>query len=338
MAPMTRYHCTEEGIPSKELLDYYLKRAENGIALIIIESCAVNGTDAMGYQNGAQLNTEEQAMAWKDLVDQVHAKGAKIWVQLFHAGRLSVKEITGSEVIAPSAIAPMNSPSFWRPKMGEEIVNFQTKTAYERPKEATKEDIERILKDFERACELAQLAGFDGVELHGAHGYLLHQFCHADSNQRTDEYAASPQFLFTKRLVKAVKNILGNTTLSYRLSLHMVDNSHIRYKEDKLNFPLLVKKLDEWGVDLFHSSELDARSKMFGGSKALHEMIREHSAKPIIVCGRINSLEKANHLLEKAELIAFGRNLISNPNLLQLMKEGKEDEIIKNAAAPYFPA
>lgn len=332
MAPMTRYACTIDGRPTEKLKAYYARRAQNDLGLIIVESCAINSADSMGYAHGAQLHTQEQSKAWKEVVEEVHAAGAKIWVQLFHPGRLTVPEITGGRVLAPSALPPFQSSSFWRPKVGDQLVNFQTQTPYITPEEISIVDIQRIIREFSNACEMAILAGFDGIELHGAHGYLLHQFCHADSNHRTDEYRPSPNFKLVEEVVKAVKKEMNEeTVLAYRLSVHMVDNSYIRFNSNNLDYTLLVKKLDEWGVDVFHSSELQATSVMFGEKRSLHELIREATNKPIIVCGGIDRLEKANNLLAEgaADLVAFGRNLISNPQLIKLLKEEKAFELEK---------
>ena len=297
-----------------------------------MESCAINSSDSIGYRNGAQLHTEEQATKWKELVDKVHEAGAKIWVQLFHPGRLSVKELTGAKVLAPSAIPTFNGTSFWRPKVDGMVVNFQTGSPYEVPQELQKDEIERITSDFENSTKMAALAGFDGVELHGAHGYLLHQFCHADTNQRDDEYSASPQFKFIEDVVRSVRKALDSEqTLSYRLSIHMVDNSYMQYNEDKYNIASLVEKLDRLGVDVFHSSELKATAPMFGAKQSLHQLIREHTQKPLIVCGGVQQLEVANELLKnkEAELIAFGRNLISNPHLISQFKKDPDFTPVK---------
>lgn len=324
MAPMTRYACTEDGCPTEDLIAYYERRAKNDLGLIIVESCAINHKDSIGYRNGAQLHNEKQAKSWKTLVDRVHASGAKIWVQLFHPGRLTVQEISGGKVVAPSAIPCYKGSSFWRPKVDGKVVNFQSRTPYEVPEELTTEEIEQLISQFENAVKMAVLAGFDGVELHGAHGYLLHQFCHTETNQREDEYGPSPHFKFIEKVVSKAREALGDhKTLSYRLSIHMVDNSYLQYNEEKYMIAALVQNLEEWGVDVFHSSELKSTGPMFGAKKSLHQLIRENTQKPIILCGGIQELQTANELIDKneAELIAFGRNLISNPDLISNFKE-----------------
>lgn len=331
MAPMTRIGCDEKGSPSRELGEYYVRRAQNNVGLIITESCAVNSTDAMGYIHGAQFHNNLHVETWKPIVDRVHEAGSKIWIQLFHAGRLTVPEISDGKVLSPSAIKPYSHPSFWRPKVNDEIVHFQTKTPYSYPAEMTVDEIERVISDFGNSVTLAARAGFDGVELHGAHGYLIHTFMSKISNVRSDEYGLENGNKFLRELIKISReNLIANKILSFRWSVHMVDNPMIRYSEQNTDYKSIVNMLDELGVDVFHSSEIDSKNKTFGLKNTLHEFIRENTDKPIIACGGIKTLADANRLLEKDDnlLIGFGRNFISNPDLINLFIRDKESDII----------
>ena len=331
MAPMTRVGCDENGSPGQELGDYYVRRAQNNVGLIIIESCAVNSTDAMGYKFGAQFHNNEHLEKWKSIVERVHEAGAKIWIQLFHAGRLTVPEITGGKVLSASSIKPYSHPSYWRPMVNDEIVHFQTKTPYTVPAEMSVEEIEKVIDDFGNSVALADRAGFDGVEIHGAHGYLVHGFMSKLSNVRTDEFGLENGNKFLRELITiSRKNLKRDKILSFRCSVHMVDNPMIRYSEENTDYKSIIKMLDEIGVDVFHSSEIDSKNKTFGLKNSLHEYIRENTNKPIIVCGGIKTLAAANRLLESDNnsLIAFGRNFISNPDLINLLNLEKESEII----------
>lgn len=331
MAPLTRFACKEDGSPSSDVVSYYVRRAQGGVGLIIVESCAIS-KEAKGYRNGASLYTTEHAKAWASIVEKVHAQGAKIWVQLFHAGRLSVPEITGSQTIAPSPIKPSDYPSFWRPKTENGVVNFQTSTPYQTPLEMSHSQIDNVIKNFENAVSLADEAGFDGVEIHGAHGYLIHTFLSDISNKRTDRFGLMNGYEFVEDLVRRCRAILPPPKLlSFRCSVHMIDNPMIRISDSNNFFTKIISKLDSAGVDVFHSSEIDARKPVFGSSKPLHEIIRSNTDKPIVICGAIQSLVEANRLLQNDNntLIAFGRNFISNPNLIKLFKSGQEDKIMK---------
>jgi 2,4-dienoyl-CoA reductase-like NADH-dependent reductase (Old Yellow Enzyme family) len=332
MAPLTRFGCSVQGNPTSELADYYVRRADNDAGLIIVESCAINSSDAMGYRNGAQFHSQIHADAWSKIVDQVHSCGAKIWVQLFHSGRLTVPEISNGIPLAPSSIKPGDYPSYWRPKVNGAIVNFQTLTPYVSPKEMSLDDIENVIADFENAVSLAESCGFDGVEIHGAHGYLVHSFLSRISNARSDIYGLTNGHKFLETLVRRCRAILTKSTvLSFRCSVHMVDNPLIRFSSDETEFHHIIPLLDKAGIDVFHSSEIDANKPLFGSKQTLHQIIRSNTSKPIIICGSIRSLEEANDLIKSDNniLIAFGRNFISNPNLVRLLKDGQQDKIVK---------
>lgn len=284
-----------------------------------------------GYLNGAQFHSKDHLKNWNPLVEKIHQQGAKVWVQLFHSGRLTVKEITNVNVVAPSSIDPCNQGSFWRREVNGEILHFQTKTKYKTPTQLSVKEIKEIIIQFANSCQLAERIGFDGVELHGAHGYLLHQFCHRDTNHRTDDYNAK-DFKFIKELVSACRNVVSSKfNISYRISLHMVDNSYLRYSEDDMNYTKLIRLLDHEGIDVFHSSEMNAGTNLFGTEEALHHIIRKNTTKPIIVCGQIDNLKKANSLLNdgKVDLIAIGRALISNPKLVSYFKSEEKHEFQK---------
>lgn len=322
MAPMTRYASDIFGNPSKKLQDYYIRRAKNDIGLIIVESASVNDSTALGYSFGLQFHNEKHSICWKNVVNKVHENGSKIILQLFHPGRLTVSELTNGKVLAPSAIKPLNASSFWRPEIDGKVVHFQTLTPYPTPIEMSIDETLSIIDDFANAAKLAMETGFDGVEIHGAHGYLIHQFCHKSTNKRTDDYSATT-FKFAKDIVANIKSVISSDAiLSFRLSQHMIDNSYIRFSKDKFNIKGLVKELDLLGVDVFHCSEIKANSPLFGAKESLIEVIRSATTKPIIACGKIADLKTVNELLsiDQVDFVAFGRLLINNPKLIYLLQ------------------
>lgn len=332
MAPLTRFNSELNGCPSPDLASYYVRRAQHDTGLIIVESCAINSKAAMGYINGLQFFSEVHAEKWAPIVKKVHDSGAKIWIQLFHAGRLTVPEICHGNPMSPSAIKPSDHLSYWRPKMGDETVNFQTQTPYVLPSEMSVSEIQHVILDFQKAALLAENAGFDGIEIHGAHGYLVHTFMTTLTNSRTDNYGLMHGHKFIESLVRACREVLlRSTILSFRCSVHMVDNPLIRFNGINFNLVDIIKTLDLNGVDVFHSSQIDSKNPIFGAKETLYQLIRANTQKPIIVCGGIQTLKDANNILnnDNDTLIAFGRNFISNPNLISILKSGKESEIVK---------
>lgn len=317
MAPMTRCMCDRMGTPTDQLREYYVARARGGIGLIIVESAAVNAADALGYVNGCQMNRQRHADAWAPIVDSIHKAGAKVWIQLFHAGRLTVPEICGSKPIAPSSIKPEGEASFWRPEAAGQLVHFQTQTAFQAPREMQLKDIDRVIEDFANACRFALAAGFDGIEIHGAHGYLIHEFCSKYANSRLDDYGFNNEFLFSRKVLEQCRReIPQGIALSYRLSSHMIDNYYLRISDMALEY--LIPMLDRVGVDVFHSSELRVGERIDRSGLALGESIKSYTNKPIIGCGGIWCLEDAQNIMNAPsvyDLIAIGRSLIVNREL-----------------------
>lgn len=323
MAPMTRCCYTKKGDITENASEFYISRAKENLGLIIIESAAVNCNEAKGFVNGLEFSNMSHAENWKKTIKSIHETGCKVWLQLFHAGRLTVEEVTQTHVVCPSSVPSFNYPSFWRPQIEGQVVHFQTLSEYKKPKELSKIAIRNIILDFVNSAKLAEIAGFDGIEIHGAHGYLLHQFCLPEVNLRNDEYGLqSGSYKFISDIVKACKKAV-KIPISYRLSLHTVDNPYFRYCEN-IKFSKIIDKLEKAGVDIFHVSEIIANKAMFGSSKSLLELVRQKTKLPIIACGGITSLKQANRLIEgKIDLIAFGRSLISNPELINNFMKNK---------------
>ena len=331
MAPMTRYSCRADGLPTKDVGLYYTRRAQNGVGLIIVESAAVNAKDSLAYKNGLQFHSKEHCRAWKPIVSEIQSYGAKVWLQLFHPGRLTVPEITGGQTLSASSLAAHPNPSHWQPEKEGRIVHFQTNTVFQNPEAMDHGQINVLAKQFAASCALAQEAGFDGVEIHGAHGYLLHQFVSTATNQRNDEFCAQ-NFEFSKIVVDRCRKIVGSEyPISYRLSVHMVDEKFMRYDPEIIDFQRFVGSLEECGVTVFHSSEISTTHSVFGGDKPFHEILSQATKRPLIVCGGISTSDTANKLLEKkgVELVAFGRPFITNPDLVNLLNNKNEQKVIR---------
>ena len=178
MAPLTRCMADENLVPTQDMVEYYARRADTGL---IISEATIIRPDGQGYPTTPGLFTREQIQGWKKVTDAVHANGGKMFAQLWHVGRVAHPHFFDGEVLAPSAIGVEGSV----PRMRE--------LTYITPKAATTDDIKSLIADFAKAAENAIEAGFDGVEIHGANGYLIDQFLHYEANVREDEYGQTPQ-------------------------------------------------------------------------------------------------------------------------------------------------
>jgi 2,4-dienoyl-CoA reductase-like NADH-dependent reductase (Old Yellow Enzyme family) len=329
MSPMSRYSSDENGFPSKELIEYYIKRVKCGVSLIIIEAASIDSSSSRSYINGLGFYTSEHAKFWEPIIKIIHSYGALVFIQLYHAGRLTTSKVCGTTPIAPSAIPPMKQRSHMMEVMNNKAYHFQSKEEFITPHEMKIEDIVDVQNKFAKSSELAERAGFDGVEIHGAHGNLIHQFTSKLTNHRSDIYGKN-QYLFLKETVSKCRSAISNhTILSLRISQHMVDSSFIRFSKGVMDFEDIVRQNDSM-VDIFNCSEIVAGAPMFGHNKSLSAEVRSFSSKTIITSGQIDSIDKANDLLNSSstDLIGFGRLLISNPNLVELLTNNHEDLIV----------
>ena len=205
MAPLTRCMADDNLVPTQAMVDYYARRADVGL---IISEAIIIRADAQGYPNTPGIFTNEQVQGWKKVTDAVHANGGKMFAQLWHVGRVAHPHFFGGDVLAPSAIGVEGSV----PRMRE--------LTYITPKAATKDDIKGLVADYAKAAENAMEAGFDGVEIHGANGYLIDQFLHYAANERDDEYGQTPENMsrFALEVTDAVINVVGNERTAIRLT------------------------------------------------------------------------------------------------------------------------
>ena len=303
--------------------DYYQERAKGGTGLIITSFCFI---DQAGQAEPCQLRCYDMAHlpALKRISDGVHNYGGKIFLQLHHAGRATSTELTGTELIGPSAI-PITL------KMGEEMVTMET------PREMTREDIKQIVGKYANSAVLAKRAGFDGVELHGAHGYLLCQFLSGASNHRTDEYGGNTEnrSRIIKEIVSGIRETCGREfPISFRISGR---DGH----EDGLNMEESARVagyLEAYGVDMINVSiggDGDERSIISpagtqqGFVVPYAEAIKKVVRIPVAVVGMIRDFDFADRIIAegKTDMVCMGRPHIVEPYIVRKLESGREKEI-----------
>ncbi|MBB3701301.1 alkene reductase [Flammeovirga yaeyamensis] len=312
MAPMTRSRSVEEDVITPLAKEYYGQRASAG--LIITEGSPISKV-GRGYSFTPGIYTQEQIDGWKAVTDEVHKKGGKIFIQLWHVGRRSHSNISGTQPVAPSAIK--EADKVWGPLGDGTYGMIET----ESPKEMSLEEIKQTQNDFVQAAKNAMEVGFDGVELHGAHGYLLDSFLRAHSNQRTDEYGGSIEnrMRMTIETVEAVAYAIGADKTAIRISPFVAEGS-VNHDPEMIDLSLaLVKALDQFGLAYLHFSENISNYKEV--TEAYRKEIRSIYHHPIMVAGKLTQ-EIAEDLLAKGlvDLVAFGQPFITNPDLVERMK------------------
>lgn len=312
MAPLTRCMADAELVPTAEMVAYYARRADAG--LIITEATIIR-PDGQGYPNTPGIFTQSQIAGWRKVTDAVHAKGGKIFVQLWHTGRVAHPHFFGGgDVIAPSAQKIEGSV----PRMRE--------LTYVTPKPATLEDIQGLVRDYAKAAENAIEAGFDGVEIHGANGYLIDAFLHHDSNRRTDEYGGTPEKMsrFALEVVDAIIARIGKDRTGLRLSpgayFNMATDSR-----DRAVFDYLLPELETRDIAFVHIGIFDDSMEFdyLGGRASSY--VRAHYGKTLVGVGSY-SAETASEAIaaDKFDLIAIGRPFIANPDYIARVRDGLE--------------
>lgn len=310
MAPMTRAR-SENNIPGDIVAKYYSQRSEAGLIVTEGTSPSPNG---LGYARIPGLFSTAQLSGWRKTTHAVHSNGSRIFLQLMHTGRVShpLNQPEGSRVLAPSAIA---AP-------GEMFTDQSGMMPYPVPEPMTEEDIYRAINEYEHAATLAIEAGFDGVELHGANGYLIDQFLNTASNQRTDDWGGSIQgrIRFAVEVAKRVGNRIGFNRLGMRISPYGVFNGMTPDPSHDELYEALVVKLDELGLAYVHIVDHSSMGSP-PVKKEIKHLIRERFSRTVIISGGYDKNRAERDLAEqKGDLVAFGRPFISNPNLVTRMK------------------
>jgi NADPH2 dehydrogenase len=307
MAPMCMYSADTEGNANDWHFVHYASRAVGGVGLIIVEA---TGVESRGRITDHDLGiwNDEHIEGLKNIVDLCHKNGAKVGIQLGHAGRKS--EVLSEPSIAPSALAFSDD--------------------YRTPMEMTVEDISEVVNSFKVAAERVVKAGFDVIEIHGAHGYLISEFLSPLANKRTDEYGGSKEnrSRFLKEIISAVRKVwTEDKPLIVRVSAedYLPEGNHDSDIADLMN----IVKAE--GVDIIHVSSggvVNAPMRVYPGYQVKYaETIKKETALPVIAGGLITSSSMAEEILQnhRADLIFLGRELLRNPYWpLQAAKELKE--------------
>jgi NADPH2 dehydrogenase len=299
MPPMASEFATPEGFVTEKNIEYYAKRAEGGAGTIIVEHTFIT---PLGRYSARQLTikSDKYIDGLSKIVEAVKKYNCTIGIQITHAGGKAQKALTGEQPEAPSAVV--------------------TPGAEEMPREMSKAEIGQLINDFVAASRRAKLAGFDFVEIHGAHAYLLNQFYSPLTNKRTDEYGGSQEnrMRLLLEVVKAVRTELGEDfPLFFRLGADDRIEGGLTADEDGI---YAAKKLEESGIDVLDISAGLSGSRYAGAPPACYlymaEAIKPHINIPLIITGRITVPELAEKIINenKADLVGIGRAMLKDPD------------------------
>jgi 2,4-dienoyl-CoA reductase-like NADH-dependent reductase (Old Yellow Enzyme family) len=289
------------------MAEYYCQRSSAG--LIVTEATTIS-EEANGFSESPGIYTDEMTQGWKSVVQAVHRKGGVIFLQLWHMGRSSHSSFhNGKLPVAPSAI-----------KINEEFIHTPTgKQPYEMPRALETSEIPRVVEDYQRAAERAKEAGFDGVEVHAANGYLIDQFLQSKTNHRSDQYGGSVEnrFRFLKDVVKAVSSVWPADRVGVRISPNGSFND-MGSPDFGEQFTFVASQLDRCGLAYLHVIDgLGFGFHKLGNPMTLAEFRKAFHGPLMGNCGYTQELAEKAIAEGFADLIAFGRPFISNPDLVE---------------------
>lgn len=313
MAPMTRSRAVEAHTPNALMAEYYGQRATAGLIITEGTSPSPNG---LGYARIPGLFNEAQVRGWKVVTDAVHAKGGKIVIQLMHTGRVThiANLPAGAEVLGPNdEVCP-----------GQMYTDAHGMQPHSTPRAMTEADIKSTVAEYAQAARLAVQAGFDGVELHAANGYLIEQFLNANVNRRTDAYGAGIEGRnrFAIEVARAAAQAIGGGKVGIRLSPHGVFNGTGAFAGVEAQYLALVKQLSALGLMYVHVLDHSAMGAPPVPAE-LKAQLRGAFDGPFILGGGFDHASAESALAQKqADVIAFGRPFLANPDLVARMRAG----------------
>ncbi|MEH6417102.1 NADH:flavin oxidoreductase [Pseudomonas sp. CGJS7] len=330
VAPMTRVSASADGLPSARMAEYYAAFAEGGFGLVISEGIYPDKAYAQGYEFQPGLADDAQRDAWRPVVDGVHAHGGRMIAQLMHAGALSQYNRYREQTRGPSAIRPV----------GKQMVFYRGEGEYPIPVAMSDEEIAEAVRGFAEAAVRAREAGFDGVELHGANGYLLDQFLTEGVNLREDGYGGDLQrrLRLIVETVTAVRAAVGaDFPLGVRISQGKVNDFTHKWSGGVDAAAVVFGTLGELAIDYLHTTEFEAWQPAFGSGPSLAALAKRHSGLPVFANGSLHVGDEAAGLLRRgeADLVTLGRGALTHADWpARLMRGLPREEFNREVLSP----
>ncbi len=311
VAPMTRITATEDGLATDTMSRYYRRFARGGFGTVISEGIYTDQAFSQGYVHQPGMTDEAQALSWRPIVNGIKAHGALAVAQLMHAGAISQGNRFRKGTVGPSAIQPK----------GEQMTFYHGKDRYVVPAAITEEQIADAIAGFAASAERAiKLAGFDGIEIHGANGYLLDQFLTDYTNSRTDNWGGT-----TKNRVRLIVEIFkevrakvaAKVPVGVRISQGKVNDYHHKWAGAERDAEVVFGSLADAGTDFIHVTEFEAWKPAFGAEgPSLMRLAKHYAPKAAILAnGSLHNVEQAVAALDGgADVVTLGRGALANPD------------------------
>ncbi|WAI83934.1 MULTISPECIES: NADH:flavin oxidoreductase [Achromobacter] len=322
VAPMTRVSATADGHATTLMADYYEAFAAGGFGLVITEGIYTDKAYAQGYLFQPGLADDAQRDAWRAVVDRVHGQGGRIVAQLMHAGALSQGNPYRDTAKGPSAVQPR----------GQQMAFYRGEGPYRMPAAMSADDIAEAIDGFAQAARRAQEAGFDGVEIHGANGYLLDQFLTAHTNVRDDRYGGSldKRLRLTVDVIQAVRQATSAPfVVGVRASQGKVNDFTHKWEGGEADAAHIFRTLGAQPIDYLHTTEFEAWRPAFGEHGAsLAALARQHVSVPVLANGSLHDATQAEGMLarQEADFVSLGRGALTHADWPARLRAGAAHE------------
>jgi 2,4-dienoyl-CoA reductase-like NADH-dependent reductase (Old Yellow Enzyme family) len=315
VAPMTRMSASGDSIPREDVLAFLKTRAKNGAGLVYTEAIVTDYESAQGYPGQSRILNQNQVNAWKGVTDEIRRHGAVSICQVFHCGRMAYEGINpANRVIAPSPVAPMQE-------------NPMTGLPYPVPEPMSRFDMDHVISGFVETAKGVVAAGFDGLELHCAHGYLLSQFLSAYSNRRTDAYGGSMEnrYRFVHEVIQAVRPVIPeDRLLLVRISNWGIADMDVSLFSDAGEWRQMVQLFSKDPLDAISVSTYDFSQNAFDTGRTMAQITREATELPLLICGKIHDRQSAESALSEADLVLSGKSMLLNPEWVTDIQADRE--------------
>jgi 2,4-dienoyl-CoA reductase-like NADH-dependent reductase (Old Yellow Enzyme family) len=320
VSPMTRISATQDGLVTERNSRYYARFARGGFGLIITEGIYPDTEHSQGYLHQPGLATPAQAEAWRGVVEAVHARGSSLFAQLMHAGAQAQGNRYRHGTVGPSVVAPR----------GEQLSIYRGSGPYPTPRSLDHREIANIRRSFAEAARHALAAGFDGVEIHGANGYLLDQFLTDYFNHRKDAYGGNVanRVRFAAEVVDEVLQVVGSQiAVGIRISQSKVSDYAHRWAGGEQDAQEIFTTLARAGVHFVHTTEYRALQPAFTtGTQTLAELAKKYSELPVIANGQLEDPKASRSVVASgaADIVAIGKGALAERNWPRRVRAGFE--------------
>ncbi|HSI44495.1 MAG TPA: NADH:flavin oxidoreductase [Methylotenera sp.] len=320
VAPMTRISASEEGLANERIAKYYERFAQGGFGLLLTEGIYIDKKYSQGYKFQPGLSDKQQAEAWQQVVKGVHDHHALIFAQLMHAGALSQGNRFTNRTVGPSAVQPK----------GKQMEFYYGQGPYSLPSAITESEISDAINGFVQSAQRAiEISGFDGVEIHGANGYLLDQFMTDYTNIRNDAWNGNTQrrLSLTLEVLKRIRSTLGSQVpIGVRISQGKVNDYEHKWAGGEQDAEIIFGSLAQAGADYIHVTEYEAWKPAFPGTnQSLVALARRYAPNTTIIAnGALHDPTRALQALnDGANVVALGKAALSNPDYPRKLQHGQ---------------